>query len=57
MESKFPFAWTTRNLSKTSVLSLTVATKERASRILESVFDGWVQVIKDIYTFPQPKAW
>ena len=35
----------------------TVATKEKGDRILESVADGWVQVIKEIYTFRQPQAW
>lgn len=57
MEGKLLIVWTTRNFSKTSVLSLTVATKEKGSRVLESVFDGWVQAIEDIYTFRQPKAW
>jgi len=35
----------------------TVATKEKGERILASLADGWVQVIKDIYTFQQPQAW
>jgi hypothetical protein len=32
-------------------------TKEKSDRLLESVSDGWVQVIKDIYKFHQPDAW
>ena len=58
MEGKLPFAWTTRDLSRTGVLGdPTVATKEKGDHILESVSDGWVQVIKDIYVFRQPQAW
>jgi creatinine amidohydrolase len=33
----------------------TVATKEKGDRILESVSDGWVQVIKDVYAFQKPQ--
>ncbi len=58
MEGKLPFAWTTRDLSQTGVLGdPTVATKQKGERILESVSDGWVRVIKDIYGFRQPQAW
>lgn len=58
MEGKLPFAWSTRDLSKTGVLGdPTVATKEKGDRILESISNGWVQVIKDIYAFRQPQAW
>lgn len=55
MEGKLPFAWVTGDLSKSGVIGdPTVATKEKGDRILASVSDGWVQVIKDIYTFRQP---
>ncbi|HEY9638626.1 MAG TPA: creatininase family protein [Coleofasciculaceae cyanobacterium] len=58
MEGKLPFAWLTRDLTKSGVLGdATVATKEKGDRLLESVSDGWVQVIKDIYKFHQPQAW
>jgi len=58
MEGKLPFAWTTRDLSRSGTLGdPTVATKEKGDRIMDSVTDGWVQVIKDIYTFRQPQAW
>ena len=58
MEGKLPFAWTTRDLSQSGVLGdPTVATKEKGDRILESVADGWVRVMKDVYTFRQPQAW
>lgn len=55
MEGKLPFAWTTRELSKTGTLGdPTVATKEKGDRIWDSLSDGWVRVIKDVYTFHQP---
>lgn len=55
MEGRLPFAWATIDLSKTGVFGdPTVATKEKGDRILDSVSDGWVQVIKDIYAFRQP---
>jgi creatinine amidohydrolase len=58
MEGKLPFAWLTRDLSQSGVIGdPTVATKEKGDRLLESVSDGWVQVIKDIYKFRQPQAW
>lgn len=65
MEGKLSFAWATRDLSKSGVVGdPTVATKEKgdseallpkADRILESVSDGWVQVIKDVYAFQKPQ--
>ncbi|GAA6620824.1 hypothetical protein NUACC26_066420 [Scytonema sp. NUACC26] len=52
MEGKLSFAWTTRDLSKSGVIGdPTVATKEKGDRILESVSNGWVQVIQDIFAF------
>ncbi|MEM1171427.1 MAG: creatininase family protein [Cyanobacteria bacterium P01_H01_bin.35] len=56
MEGKLPFAWLTRELSRSGVFGdAKVATKEKGDRILEGVTDSWVQVIKDIYEFRQPK--
>ncbi|MEO1670410.1 MAG: creatininase family protein [Cyanobacteria bacterium J06631_2] len=56
MEGKLPFAWLTRELSQSGVMGdATVATKEKGDRILESLADGWVQVIQDVYKFKQPK--
>ncbi|MGG6293589.1 creatininase family protein [Leptolyngbya sp. AN02str] len=55
MEGKLPFAWMTRDLSRSGVLGdATVATQEKGDRILESLVDGWVQVIHDLYTFNPP---
>ena len=56
MEGKLPFAWLTKELSKSGVMGdATVATKEKGDRILQSVADGWVKVIQDVYKFKQPK--
>jgi creatinine amidohydrolase len=55
MEGKLPFAWLTKELSQSGVMGdATVATKEKGDRILESLADGWVRVIQDIYRFQQP---
>ncbi|MEL6495095.1 MAG: creatininase family protein [Cyanobacteria bacterium J06623_7] len=57
MEGKLPFAWLTRELSQSGVMGdATVATKAKGDRILESVADGWVRVIEDIYQFQQPQV-
>ncbi len=56
MEGMLPFAWVTQDLSKSGVIGDSkVATKEKGDRLLESLAMGWVQVIKDIYKFKQPK--
>ena len=56
MEGKLSFAWATRDLSKSGVVGdPTTATKEKGDRILESVSDGWVKLIEDIYKFRQPQ--
>ena len=55
MEGNLPFAWLTRELTESGVLGdATGATKEKGDRILESLSEGWVQVIKDVYKFRQP---
>jgi creatinine amidohydrolase len=57
MEGMLPFAWITKDLSKSGVIGdATVATKEKGDRILESLALGWVKVIKDIYIFRQPRT-
>lgn len=58
MEGKLPFAWTTRDLSRSGVLGdATAATQEKGDRFLAALAQGWAQVIRDIYSFQQPKAW
>jgi creatinine amidohydrolase len=57
MEGNLPFAWTTRDLSRSGVLGdPTVATREKGDRILKSLVEQWVHVIKDIHQFRQPAA-
>jgi creatinine amidohydrolase len=52
MEGKLPFAWLTKEVSTTGVMGdATVATLEKGDRILASLADGWVTVIKDVYKF------
>ena len=58
MEGQLPFAWVTRDLSKTGVLGdATVATKAKGDQILESLTQSWVEVIQDIYRFRQPQRY
>jgi creatinine amidohydrolase len=43
-------------LSKSGVLGdATIASREKGDRLLASLVEGWVEVIKDIYKFRQPK--
>ena len=52
MEGKLPFSWLTKEVSTTGVMGdATVATLEKGDRILASLADGWVAVIKDVYKF------
>ena len=52
MEGKLPFAWLTKDLSTSGVMGdATVANKEKGDRILNSLAQGWIQVIKDVYHF------
>lgn len=58
LEGKVPFAWTTRDISRSGTIGdPTVATREKGDFILESVSNGWVQVLEDIYRFQLPQAW
>jgi creatinine amidohydrolase len=55
MEGKLPFAWLTKELTKSGVMGdATVASQTKGDCILASVAEGWVRVIQDIYTFRQP---
>ncbi|MGH2416376.1 MAG: creatininase family protein, partial [Microcystaceae cyanobacterium] len=43
MEGQLPFAWLTKELTKSGVMGdATVATKEKGDRLLESLSQGWV---------------
>lgn len=56
MEGKLPFAWLTKELTKSGVMGdATVATKEKGDKLLESLSDSWVQLIENIYQFRQPQ--
>lgn len=56
-EGQLPFAWTTDELSQTGVIGdATVATKEKGDHLLNSLAQGWVHVIEEIYHFTQPRA-
>lgn len=56
MEGRLRFAWLTQELSISGVIGdATTATKEKGDRLLESLSDGWVQVIQDVYKFRQPQ--
>jgi len=58
MEGKLPFPWATRDLTASGVLGdPTTASPEKGDRILASLANSWVQVIKDIYAFRQPQIW
>lgn len=58
MEGKLPFAWATRDLSRSGVLGdPTPATQEKGDRILDSLSDGWMETIRDIYQFHPPQTW
>ncbi|KAM3102702.1 creatininase family protein [Phormidesmis sp. 146-12] len=58
MEGALPFAWTTRDLSQSGVLGdPTTATSEKGDRILQTLADGWVAVLKEVHAFQQPRAY
>jgi creatinine amidohydrolase len=55
MEGALPFAWMTRDLSRSGVLGdPTLATPEKGERLLDSLADGWARVLADIHRFVQP---
>lgn len=55
MEGKIPFAWLTSEVSTSGVIGdATIASKEKGELILESLANGWIEVIQDIYQFSQP---
>ncbi|MDY7015875.1 MAG: creatininase family protein [Cyanobacteriota bacterium] len=56
MEGQLPFAWVTKELTKSGVLGdATIATKEKGDRLLAAMVEGWVQVLRDVSRFQQPK--
>lgn len=57
MEGKLPFAWVTKDLSKSGVIGdPTTATQEKGHQLLDALATGWTQVIEEIYRFQQPQV-
>lgn len=57
LEGKLPFAWVTRELSQSGVLgNAAIADREKGDLLLESLAEGWVQVLRDVFRFRQPQA-
>ncbi|RMF22010.1 MAG: creatininase family protein, partial [Cyanobacteria bacterium J083] len=55
MEGSLPFAWLTKEISKTGVIGdATSATARKGEQILDSLATGWVKLIEDVYKFKQP---
>ena len=58
MEGNLPFAWVTRDVSRSGVIGdARIATQDKGDRILTSLVKGWVQVIQDVHAFRQPQVW
>ncbi|MBJ7900525.1 MAG: creatininase family protein [Cyanobacteria bacterium RI_101] len=56
LEGKLPFAWLTRDLSRSGVIGdATGAARAKGERLLESLAQGWVQVITEVYQFQPPR--
>lgn len=52
LEGKFPFAWLTREISKSGVIGdATMANREKGEKILSDLATGWVKVITEVYHF------
>lgn len=52
LEGKLPMAWMMNDLSESGVVgNATVATAAKGREILESVSDGWVKVLEEIFAF------
>jgi creatinine amidohydrolase len=58
LEGRVPFSWVTRDLSQSGTLgNPTAATRDKGKLILESVSDGWMQVLEEIHQFCPPQVW
>ena len=52
MEGSLPFSWLTKEVSTTGTMGdATTASKEKGDRILDSLAQGWVQAITEVYNF------
>ena len=51
------FTWMTHDLTRSGVLGdATLATKEMGNKLLDSLGQGWAQLIREIHLFKQPAA-
>jgi creatinine amidohydrolase len=58
LERSLPIPWVTRDISRSGVIGdARAASREKGDQILESLSDGWAQVIRDVYEFQQPQLW
>jgi creatinine amidohydrolase len=56
MEGALPFAWVTRDLSRSGVIGdATTATPEKGEKLLQALTQGWEQVIEEVHSFQLPK--
>ncbi|BFM38286.1 creatininase family protein [Synechocystis sp. LKSZ1] len=52
LEGQLPFAWLTREISRSGVIGdATTATVEKGEQLLSSLAAGWVQAITEVYHF------
>ena len=55
LEGNLPFAWTTHDLSQSGVIGDPIpATPAKGQQILESLAQGWIQAIAEVYQFQLP---
>ncbi len=58
IEGALPFAWMTRDLSRSGVIGdPSGASKEKGDRLFAALVEGWIIVIQDVYRFQLPQAW
>lgn len=58
LEGRLPMAWMTQDISHSGVIGdATTATREKGDRILDSVSDGWVQALTEVYHLKIQPRW
>jgi creatinine amidohydrolase len=57
MEGALPFAWLTHDLTESGALGdATAATEAIGAELLDSLANGWAQLIRELHAFRQPAA-
>ena len=57
MEGALPFAWLTHDLTESGALGdATAATEAIGAELLDSLANGWAQLIRELHAFRQPTA-